>query len=199
MQITVKGKQLDVGDSLRQHVETKLNDAVAKYFQRSIEAVVTLSREAHLVRADVTVHAGRGVMVQGSAADADPYIAADKAIEHAEKRLRRHKRRLKDHHQHVPAEQTGVESPYYVLQPQDDEAHAESPAPAEKPHGMIIAEMTTRIDTLSVSDAVMRLDLGDLPALMFRNAANGVLNLVYRRADGNIGWVDSQNNGSVAA
>ena len=191
MQITVKGKQTDVGDALRGHVETRLSDAVSKYFSRPIEAQLVLSREAHLFRADITVHPGRNILIQGHSAAAEPYAAVDSAIEHVEKRVRRYKRRLKDHHNHDKAVDSET-ARYQVIQPEAEEIAAEEP-PAEPAGSLVVAEMTTEVPTLSVSDAVMRLDLGDLPALLFRHAGHGGLNLVYRRRDGNVGWVDPAN------
>ena len=191
MLVTVKGKQVDVGDALRGHVEAELVNAVSKYFANPLESQVVLTREAHLFRADVTVHVGRGIIVQGQGQAQDAKLACDGAIERVAKRLRRYKRRLRDHHK------TGAEvqeAPAYVLAAASDEAE-EAPeingaAPA------IIAELTAKIATLSVSDAVMRLDLMDEPALLFRHAGHGGLNLVYRRPDGNIGWVDPPAQGS---
>src|SRR5260221_1509938 len=98
MHVTVRGKQVDVGESLRRHFETELTATVEKYFANPQECQVVLTREAHLFRADISVHVGRGILVQGQAAAADAYVAADAAVEHIAKRLRRYKRRLRDHH-----------------------------------------------------------------------------------------------------
>ena len=192
MLVTVKGKQVDVGDALRGHVESELVNAVGKYFANPQESQVVLTREAHLFRADVTVHVGRGIIVQGQGQAPDAHTACDDAIGHVAKRLRRYKRRLRDHHKPGGEVQ---QAPAYVLaaaseQDEPEEAPLNGGAPA------IIAELTTEIATLSVSDAVMRLDLMDEPALLFRHAGHGGLNLVYRRPDGNIGWVDPPTQGS---
>jgi len=197
MLITVKGKQLDVGDALRGHIEQSLNQMVGKYFANPLEAQIVLSREAHLFRADISVHVGRDILVQGHATGADAHLASDSAIEHVVKRVRRHKRRLRDHNRDgAEALRAGLVAQAYVLAgPTDD--HDEENGAYENGHAgqpMIIAEMTTEIVSLSVSDAVMKLDLGDLPHLLFRHAGHGGLNLVYRRADGNIGWIDPQGN-----
>ena len=181
MQLSVKGKQIDVGDALRQHVETQLGEIVGKFFGDSLEASVTFSREAHLFRADITVHAGRGITVQSNGSAAEPYPAFDQAAERIAERLRRHKNRLKKHHQDTtPAEDTMAQS--FVLDAMQPDVESDNP--------VVVAEMTTPIEMLTVSEAVMRLDLGDLPALMFRNRAHGKLNMIYRRTDGHIGWVD---------
>lgn len=184
MQLSVKGKQIDVGDALRQHVETQLGEIVGKFFGDGLEAQVTFSREAHLFRADITVHAGRGITLQSNGSAAEPYPAFDQAAERVAERLRRYKNRLKKHHQEHRAEDALI-AQAFVLNPEQDEA-----ADAAGDNPVVVAEMTTPIDTLTVSEAVMRLDLGDLPALLFRNRAHGQLNMVYRRADGHIGWVD---------
>ncbi len=192
MQITVKGKQIDVGDALRTHVQTQVETAVSKYFSRPIDATLTLSREAHLLRADIIAHISRHLTVQAHATATDPYAVCDQAIEHMAKRIRRYKRRIKDDH-HPRTPELVSEVPAYVLAPQEEDSGEDAPQP------MVVAEMTTPIATLSVSDAVMRLDLGDLPVLMFRHATHGGLNVVYRRADGNIGWIDPQGNAATVA
>ncbi len=184
MQLSVKGKQIDVGDALRQHVDSQLSEIVGKFFGDTLEAQVTFSREAHLFRADILVHAGRGITLQSNASAAEPYPAFDQAAERMAERLRRHKNRLKKHHQESrPVEAQIVQA--FVLNAQQEDAVE---AGADNP--VVVAEMTTPIELLTVSEAVMRLDLGDLPALMFRNRAHGGFNMIYRRADGHIGWVD---------
>jgi ribosomal subunit interface protein len=187
MDVTVKGKGLDVGDALRQHVESEIGAQVGKYFSRAHDAVVGIAREAHQFRVDISVHPLRGVSVQGRAAAADAYAAFDSALERIAKQLRRYKRRLNDHSRRRGGEDA-IPAQQYVIaaESQDDELPAEG-QPA------IIAELTTEIATLSVGEAVMRMDLADAPALMFRNRAHGGLNVVYRRTDGNIGWIDPAN------
>lgn len=192
MQLTVIGKQLDVGDALRTHVDDSLETITGKYFNGAIDATVVFSREAHLFRADVSIHVGRNLQMQ-SAAEADsPYLAFDQAADRMAKRLRRYKRRLNDHHKDTAAEPP-VPASAYVLraEPEPGDGSDGSEEPAQP---VIVAEMTTPIDSLTVSQAVMRLDLADLPALMFRNRAHGGLNMVYRRPDGNVGWVDPQGS-----
>jgi ribosomal subunit interface protein len=189
MQLTVTGKHLDVGDALRVHVEDTLESVFDKYFGKPIEANVMLSREAHLYRAQISVHIGRGIAMQ-SQADADaPYPAFDAAADHLAKRLRRYKRRLRDHHR---AETPSEDAAQYILagEGEEPEEHYEDGKSAP----VIIAEMAAQIPTLSVGEAVMRLDLENSIALMFRNKAHGELNMVYRRSDGTIGWVDPRGN-----
>jgi ribosomal subunit interface protein len=188
MQLTVKGKQLDVGEALRSHVADSLAGVFGKYFGDAIEATVVLSREAHLFRAHISAHIGRGIHAE-SVAEADaPYPAFDAAAEHLAKRLRRHKRWLRDHHHRQPVETEPAQQYVLAAPAEEDQAAAPEGAPA------VIAEMTAEVPTLSVSEAVTRLDLADSPALLFRNRAHGGLNMVYRRPDGNVGWVDPQGN-----
>lgn len=189
MHVTVTGKQIDVGDALRSHTQAALEDIAEKYFGNALEAHVVFSREAHRIQCDLQVHVGRGILVRSEADANEAYAAFDLAAERIDKRLRRYKRRLRDHHaQEKERERAETLGRTYVLQPGEEEA---APQPEdENPQPMVIAEMETPIPQLSVSEAVMRLDLGDLPALMFTNSARGTLNVIYRRRDGNIGWID---------
>ncbi len=192
MDISVKGKNLDVGEALRGHAEGHLSSAVDKYFERAIDASVVFTRQGRQLRADISVHPGpRGMVVQGRSESDDPYAAFDGALERISKQLRRYKRRLTNHHkghreETLPALQ-------YVIQPdhEDEEVDVEAPP-------VIVAEMPDEIATLSVSEAVMRMDLADLPVTMFRDRASGRLNVVYHRTDGNIGWIDpsGEKNGN---
>ena len=189
MHITVTGKQIDVGDALRRHTQAAIEDIAEKYFGNALEAHVVFSREAHLIQCDLQVHVGRGILVRSEAGANEAYAAFDIAAERIDKRLRRYKRRLRDHHaQDKERERTETLGRTYVLQPGEDDGAP--PPEADHPQAMVIAEMETPIPLLSVSEAVMRLDLADLPALMFRNSARGTLNVIYRRRDGNIGWID---------
>lgn len=185
MQVIVTGKQIDIGDSLRNHVETAMKSLVEKYFDKPIEAHVVFCRERHQLRADLSVHANRGLLLQSSGEAADAYAAFDGAADRLDRRLRRYKRRLRNHHARGKDGAVAEAATAYVLAAEDTEAEA-----AVEDQPLVIAEMKTSIPQLSVSEAVMRLDLADLPALLFRNSARGNLNLIYRRPDGNIGWVD---------
>ena len=182
MQLSVKGKQIDVGDALRAHVEAQLKDITGKYFGGTLDAQVTFSREAHMFRADITVHANRGIMLQSNALASEAYPAFDQAAGRIAKQLRRYKTRLKDHHNQSHANDAIIANSFVLHGAHDEEEANDNP--------VVVAEMTTPIETLTVSEAVMRLDLGDLPALMFRNSGNGGLNMIYRRPDGHVGWVD---------
>ncbi|MFV3074090.1 ribosome hibernation-promoting factor, HPF/YfiA family [Niveispirillum fermenti] len=203
MQVTVKGKQLDVGDALRTHVKDQLASLVGKYFGNPIEATVILSKDAHLYKADIQVHVGRGILLQSNAEATEPYPAFDEAADRVAKRLRRYKRRLKDHHERTNLNQLPVQpARKYILEAaaetDDYEEDENTPPEANGHYGTVVAEMETAIEMLTVSEAVMRMDLAELPALMFRNRAHGGLNMIYRRPDGNIGWVDPAGaNGSL--
>lgn len=182
MHLTVKGKHLDVGDALRTHVTEQLQHTAQKYFRDPIEATVIFSKEKnHLFKADISIHVGRGIVLQTHHEASDPYPAFDVAAKLAAKRLSRYKDRLRDHHKYDDA--AALEAAYTTLSAEEDEAETGA-GPA------VIAEMSTQIQTLAVADAVMRLELGGLPALLFKNPKHGGLNMVYRRKDGNIGWVD---------
>jgi ribosomal subunit interface protein len=191
MEISVKGKGIDVGDSLRTHAQDQLSSAVSKYFDQAIDAAVTFSREAYKFQADISVHPGpRGLLIQGKGEGGDAYGAFEGALARIAKQLRRYKRRLSDHHKTTAAEDY-LQALQYVIEPEQEDLDYEPDAgqPA------IIAEMETHIATLTVSEAVMRMDLADTPVVMFRNSANGGLNVVYKRTDGNVGWIDPANIG----
>jgi ribosomal subunit interface protein len=194
MQVQIKGKQIDVGEALRTHVQNSLSDIVSKYFNNPLEATVVFSREAHLFRADISVHAARGILLQSNFAANDPYPAFDEAAHRMATRLSRHKKKLISLHHHQTSEKhawlDAIPANQYVLNPEKEET-ADGATDAHTP--LIIAETTTTVEQLTVSEAVMKLDLGDLQALLFHNRGHGGLNMVYRRPDGNIGWVDPAN------
>ena len=189
MDISITGKNMDVGDSLTTHVKEHLTASVTKYFSQAIDASINFSKSGKSIRADIMVHPGpRGLMIQGGGDAGDAYGAFDVALERIAKQLRRYKRRLNDHHKNqnnqdiLPAQQ-------YVMEPESDtEEVSVDGQPA------IIAEMPTEIESLTVGQAVMRMDLADQPVIMFRNSASGGLNVVYRRPDGNVGWIDPAVN-----
>lgn len=191
MQVSVKGKQLDIGDALRSHIESNLDRILSKYFGNAIEAHVTLSREAHLYRAQVSAHVGRHIQIAAQGEADQPYPAFDAAAERLTKRLRRHKRRLRDHHKDTGENTETLLAQQYILAGDQGEEDRET---TETDQPVVVAEMTTDIPSLTVSEAVMRMDLAELQAMMFRNQAHGGLNMIYRRPDGNIGWVDPLGN-----
>jgi ribosomal subunit interface protein len=186
MQLTISAKQVDISDGLRTHVEHRLTAGVKKYFDRAIDAQVQFARARHIFRSDIAVHAGSGISVRGQGEADDMESAFDIAADRVEKRLRRFKRRLVDHHRAGPTRETQARQ--VVLAAGEDDGEADRDDAAGGP--VTIAETTTSLHTLTVSEAVMRLELAELPVLVFRNSAHGALNVVYRRADGNIGWID---------
>lgn len=188
MEISVKGKHMNVGEALHDHVGDNLNANVKKYFDRAIDATVMFSREGHMFRADISVHAGRGMVMQGGATGGDAYTAFDGALARIGKQLRRYKRRLRNHHKGRGSEELLPAQTYILAAESEDEEVPEEIQPT------IIAEMSHHIDTLTVGEAVMRMDLADAPVMMFRNSGHGGLNVVYRRSDGNVGWIDPSND-----
>lgn len=193
MQLSVKGQQIDVGTALRGHMEDSLTRMLGKYFGDAIDARVTLSRTGHVFRAVVSAHVGRHIHLEAHGEADQPYPAFDAAAERLSKRLRRHKQRLRNHHKEDPGEQESLPAQQYILSGEAGE-NGEWEHREDRP--VVVAEMTTEIPALTVSEAVMRMDLSDQPAMMFRNRAHGGLNMVYRRSDGNIGWIDPRGNRS---
>lgn len=202
MKILVSGKQLDVGDALRGHVDERLQNGVGKYFANSLDAHVVFSREGQGYRVDCSVHVGHGIHAQSHADAGDIYQAFDQASGRLEKRLRRYKRRLRGHHGgERPA--TDEYADEYMAQNYVLEAESEEDEAPEEFQAVIVAEHTSEIHRRSVGEAVMQLELAEQPVLMFRNVGNGRLNVVYRRPDGHIGWIDlvadtSGNSGAGA-
>jgi len=194
MQLTVTGKQVDIGEALRRQVEASLDAIFGKYFGTAIEAHVVVSKEAHLTCAEISIRVGRGgIVVNAHAAASEAYAAFDAAAERVAKQLRRYKRRLRDHHARTREPLTAERAIDYVLAPVEDSEDEES-ATVEDSGGAptVIAEMSTELPHLTVGEAAMRMDLADAPVLLFRNRSHGELNLVYRRPDGNIGWIDPE-------
>jgi ribosomal subunit interface protein len=193
MQLSVTGKQTEIGEALRRHIEGSLGSILDKYFKTAIEAHVIVSKEAHLSRAEISIHIGRGIVVNARAAASEAYLAFDAAAERLAKQLRRYKRRLRDHHakgrEPAGASERAMD---YVLAPIEEEEAEGEAAEAGNVNGApaVIAEMSTELPSLTVGEAAMRMDLAEAPVLLFRNRSHGELNLVYRRTDGNIGWID---------
>ncbi len=196
MHTKVSGKHIDIGEALRTHVESRLTESVTKYFDRPVDAAVVFSRDGHSFKCDSSVHLPTGLTAKAHATHGDIYGAFEQSAERIEKQLRRHKRRLKDHHQRREMPVEAIPAQAYVIAPQeDDQDDAAAPdAPAiEGENGfqpVIVAEMKHDIKTLSVGEAVMQMELAHAPFLMFKNDANGRINIVFQRDDGNIGWVD---------
>lgn len=184
MDISISGKKMEIGQAFKTYVTEKVKDNVCKFFDYAKETQVTMTKDGHhAITADIRTHAGRGIEICGSFRDSDPHAAFDKALEKLVNQLRRYKNRLTDHHRRA-TKIDSIIAAQYVLRPSDVDQPEVDTAPT------VIAEMTTDVPTLSVSDAVMRLDLSDAPVMIFKNASHGGINVVYRRPDGNIGWTD---------
>lgn len=190
MQITVSGKQVDLSDALRTRVSDQLVVIAGKYFDHALEANVTFSRARSFFTCDINVHAGRGLTLRGEGEAADANSAFDDAAEHIAKRLRRYRRRVNEHARDLANRERPQAGRQYVLRQDDgvdlmpDTGETTDAAPT------IIAESALPIGRLSVGEAVMQLDLADQQVVMFHNSATGELNVVYRRIDGHIGWID---------
>ncbi len=190
MKILISGKHIEIGKSLTAHIESRLEEGVNKYLGRVVGINVVITKEAHNFKTDIHGNTGTssGVTIKSSATANDVYASFDAAAEKIEKQLRRYKRRLTNHHNnaHIMEGEVkeGLAAKKYVLKDHQEEPQDDAP--------IVIAEKATEIETLTVSAAVMKMDLAHLPALMFFNSANGRINVVYRREDGNISWVDPQ-------
>ena len=191
MQVQVTGKHVDVGEALRSRVSDEVSSSIGKYFDREGGgADVVVSREGHAFKVDcaVTLASGQQLTTQGLGGDA--HLAFDVAMLKMQKRIRRYKNRLKDHHPQALARQAETAA-YYVLQAPDDGEEEDFDGEASSfTEPLIIAETETQISAMTVSMAVMELDLTESQTIVFRNAAHGGLSVVYRRPDGNIGWID---------
>jgi len=184
MQIKVTGKNLDVGDALREHIETRLNQLQQKYFDGTVHAHVTVEKQRAGFHTDCALHLATGLVLQAEGSGGEAHPSFDQAASHLEKQLRRYKQRLKDHHRNRREPVRQFEAQSYVIEPHTDEQDGHGPNP------VVVAETGLKLPELSVGEAVMQLDISTQPFLLFRNGGHGGLNLVYRRPDGNIGWVD---------
>ncbi|MEB8389271.1 ribosome-associated translation inhibitor RaiA [Rhodobacteraceae bacterium KMM 6894] len=182
----ITGKQIDIGEALQTHVKTELGEAVAKYAQRPTDANVFFSKSASEFTCEAVVHLSTGLTVQAKGKSHEIYAAFESCCEKMEKQLRRYKRRLKDHHKDrsEPVELFGGSSYILASEVEGEDLEPDSLQP------IIVAEMEAKIQSLSVGEAVMQMELAGAPVLVFRNEAKNGLNVVYRRDDGNIGWID---------
>jgi ribosomal subunit interface protein len=190
MHVTVAGKQVETGEALKVHVRDGLDAITHKYFDKALEAHVTFHRNRSLFACDINLKAGRGLTMRAEGEGPDAHRAFDEAAEHLAKRLRRYRRRVNEHARSAAPEREAPAGRERVIEAARDEE--EAPAPNGADHGAIIAEHPAAIDLLTVGEAVMRMDLAHVPVLMFRNKATRALNVVYRRQDGNVGWIDPE-------
>jgi len=197
MQITVAGKGVETGEALKTHVTDGLTAVARKYFDHALDAHVTFRKSRAFFACDINLRAGRGLNMRAEGEGTDAHRAFADAAEHIGKRLRRYRRRVNEHARSLAEERApDLESARDVVLREEDEAADDAPEPVVTPDsyadGSVVAETVTEIGRLTVREAVMRLDLSQDPVLMFRNRGTGVLNVVYRRADGHVGWIDPQ-------
>jgi ribosomal subunit interface protein len=194
MEIRVSGHQVETGDALRHHVVERMSAIADKYFERALSAHATFGRgpHDHAFTCDIVAHVMQGVILKGSGEAQSAHPAFDQAADRIEKQLRRYMRRLKDRHSTSGARDglvmADADAAYTVFAPPEDEAEPAADNPA------IVAETSVDIPDASVSDAVMLLDLRNTTALLFSNSGTGKLNMVYRRQDGTIGWVEPRRD-----
>ncbi len=190
MPFRVSGKNIDVGQALRERISARVAEALQKYFDGGYSGHATVARDGYGFRTECAVHLDSGITLHADAQAADAYESADRAALRIEKRLRRYHRRLKEHHARHNSQKAALAAalsvPSYVIAAPEEESEEE----ITEFNPVIIAESTTALKRLSVSEAVMELDLTGAPVVVFRHAGHGRVNIVYRRADGHIGWID---------
>lgn len=188
MTFRVSGKNIEVGEALRERISARVLESLEKYFDGGFSGHVTVGKEAFGFHTECVVHLDSGIVLRSDSLAADAYLSADQAAENLEKRLRRYHRKLKDYRGNGRAagDIAAIDAPSYVIaapdHEDDDEVDAFTP--------VVVAESTTSLKRLSVSEAVMELDMTGVHVLVFRHGSHGRINLVYRRADGNVGWID---------
>ncbi len=186
MTIRITGKHFDLGDAMRTHILEKVDAAIGKYFNGQVSGHVVVDHEGSGYRSDCTLHLSSGITLHAEGRAHEPYASFDQASERLEKRLRRYKRRLKEHHGHESVPMQDTMSSYVLEAPNHDDSEEHD----EKFNAVIVAEHISSLKTFAVSAAVFELDLTGAPVIVFRHAGTSRINVVYRRGDGNIGWVD---------
>lgn len=187
MRYQISGKQIDIGEALHTHVKTSLGAAVGKYAERPTDATVFFSRSGSEFVCEATVHLSTGLTASAKGHAHEIYAAFEAACEKMEKQLRRYKRRLKDHHRDRQSPVETIDAPMYVLAPAGHDEEEQEPQDLQP---IIVAEMEAKIPSLSVGEAVMQMELSGTAVMVFRNEKHRGVNVVYRRDDGNIGWLD---------
>ena len=187
MTLRVIGKNIDVGDSLRERANERLSEMLGKYFSHGYSGHVSIEKERQSFHTEFAIHLDSGMDLQAEGEGEDAYRSLEAAAERLEKRLRRYKRRLKAHHNSKNAEEPLIAPSFVLADVDEDNEETVSSADASP---LVVAEQATSIRTQTVGMAAMALDLSAAPVIVFRNAANGRMNIVYRRSDGNIGWID---------
>lgn len=190
MRYQISGKHIDIGEALQTHVKAELGEVIEKYAQRPTEAVIVFSRIAHEFVCEAVIHLSTGLTAQAKGHASEIYPAFESAREKMDKQLRRYKRRIRNHHQHRPEPVEFGGGSSYILA--STEEHEDDDTGDLQP--IIIAEMETKIPSITVGEAVMQLELSSSRFLVFRNEGHAGVNVVYRRDDGNIGWIDPRNS-----
>jgi ribosomal subunit interface protein len=195
MQVQVTGKHVDVGEALRARVSDEITTSIGKYFDRDGGgADVVVTREGHSFKVDCAVTLASGAQLTTHGVGGDAHVAFDAAMQKLEQRVRRYSKRLKDHHSQAQAKQAETAA-YFVLQaPEDEDEGLDDGLETAYPEPVVIAETEKPIRTMTVAMAVMELDLTESQTIVFRNAAHGGFSVVYRRPDGNIGWIDPERS-----
>lgn len=196
MQVQVSGKHVDVGEALRTRVSSDITTTIGKYFDRGGTADVVVAKDGFNFKVDCSIRLDSGQALQSQGMGGDAHAAFGAALEKIEKRVRRYKRRLKSHSVQSEARREETAAMYVLRSPDDDVEDWDEVDGAGPPSGMIIAESEEALKTMTVSMAVMELDLTESRTIVFRNAAHGGLSVVYRRPDGNIGWIDPERTQS---
>jgi len=184
MTLRVSGQNLDIGEALRTHVHARVAESLSKYFDHDYTGHVTVKKEGTGFRTDCLIHLPTGLTLQTDSMAHDPHASVDQATERLARRLKRYKHRIKDYHARPDSLTDGESTDYVIAAPDDEEGMSGEFTP------VIVAESSTRMRRLSVSQAVVDLDLTGAAALVFRHAGHGRVNVVYRRPDGHIGWID---------
>ncbi len=182
MSINITGKHIEVGDSLSRHIEEVVSTVSHKYFGELIDAHIVITKEAHYFLVDFAVHISKHFVVRTHGEDSDAYKACDQAAERMENRIRRYKSRLRNKKRHNHQDEMVTMAQQYIVNAEEEDKGEDTP--------LVIAEMTSNIPMLTVGEAVMRMDLSDHSVMMFKNHKHGRLNVVYKRNDGHIGWID---------
>ena len=191
MRITVHGHHMDVGESFESHISEKMETIVSKYFKDAVNVIVTMEKDTRsLFKCHISISIGRDINIEGTAKEHDVHVSFDEASDKIAKQLRRYKGRIKNHSEQRDAAESIREYTLGYSITDDQLDHVTDKELDEQGDAIVVAEMTTNIKTMTVSEAAMRLNLSGNNALMFRNASHGEINMVYVRKDGNIGWVD---------
>lgn len=191
MRYQISGRQIDIGEALQTHVKAELGEVIEKYAQRPTDASVVFSRVAHENVCEAVIHLSTGLTVQAKGHAPEIYAAFESCREKMDKQMRRYKRRLRNHHADRSQPVEFAEGAAYILAPTDE---TEDGADSDALQPVVIAEMETKIPSITVGEAVMQLELAGQRLLVFRNEGHGGVNVVYRRDDGNIGWIDPRNS-----